>query len=348
MTDNGVDDETYSVIYAALKHPIRRRILRMLDEKELTYTQMLTTLDLDTGHLNYHLESLAELLAKTSESKYRLTEFGKAAVMLMKNIEETDTPPNKKVKIKFSKKKMLFLSHIVAIIALVLVGFFLMNISYVSVYHNGTISNADPIIIPPNGSSYGLEYINIRSFHLNTLTTHYREYYQVDIDDANVTLQVQVLESIFPQGNIPASAGESEQTWKKYYQNPEMVYNETHYSRPLYPEKIAEEKHSRVSYTIEFPLVDPHDKDLSFSNSFAVYNTTLINMGGRLVQNSSSFERYVDWPNNTGYLDKVTTSMLTERTDYPYFYYGIALIVLSAVVALLPILPMVKKKIKKK
>jgi hypothetical protein len=48
-------DETYSVIYSALKHPIRRRILRMLNDNELTYTQMLKTLDIDTGHLNYYL-----------------------------------------------------------------------------------------------------------------------------------------------------------------------------------------------------------------------------------------------------------------------------------------------------
>lgn len=63
-------DETYSVIYSALKHPVRRKILRMLKEKELTYTQILNILDIDTGHLNYYIESLGELVVKTSEGKY--------------------------------------------------------------------------------------------------------------------------------------------------------------------------------------------------------------------------------------------------------------------------------------
>jgi len=82
------DEETYSVIFAALKHPVRRRILRMLSDEELTYTQMLTELDLDTGHLNYYLESLGELLAKTDAGKYRLSEFGRAALGLMSGVEE--------------------------------------------------------------------------------------------------------------------------------------------------------------------------------------------------------------------------------------------------------------------
>ena len=57
-------EETYSVIYSALKHPIRRKILRMLSDEQLSYTQMLKELDLDTGHLNYYLESLGELVMK--------------------------------------------------------------------------------------------------------------------------------------------------------------------------------------------------------------------------------------------------------------------------------------------
>ena len=83
-------DETYSVIYRALKHPLRRRILRLLNEEELAYTQILNSLDLDTGHLNYYLESLGELVAKTSAGKYRLSDYGEAAVKLMAGVEETD------------------------------------------------------------------------------------------------------------------------------------------------------------------------------------------------------------------------------------------------------------------
>ena len=57
MTEENAD-ETYTIIYAALKHPIRRKILRMLDKEKLTYTEMLNHLDLDTGHLNYDPQKL--------------------------------------------------------------------------------------------------------------------------------------------------------------------------------------------------------------------------------------------------------------------------------------------------
>ena len=100
-------DETYSVIYAALKHPVRRRILRMLNDGELTYTQMLNKLDIDTGHLNYYLESLGELVAKTSDGKYRLSEFGQAAFNLMTGVEETEPAPRERSRSRFSKRKLL-------------------------------------------------------------------------------------------------------------------------------------------------------------------------------------------------------------------------------------------------
>ena len=127
-------DETYSVIYAALKHPVRRRILRMLNDGELTYTQMLNKLDIDAGHLNYYLESLGELVAKTPEGKYRLSEFGKAAVKLMAGVEETEPAPRDRQKVRFSKRKITRLSQVLSIAALVLVGLLLMNVSFDSSY----------------------------------------------------------------------------------------------------------------------------------------------------------------------------------------------------------------------
>jgi hypothetical protein len=39
---------------------------------------------------------------------------------------------------------------------------------------------------------------------------------------------------------------------------------------------------------------------------------------------------------------------LIEQTDYPYFYYGISLIVFAAAVALMPHLTMAARKITKK
>lgn len=140
-------DETYSVIYSELKHPIRRRILRMLNDNELTYTQMLKTLDINTGHLNYYLESLGELVVKTEEGKYRLSEFGKAAVNLMTGIEETEPAPKDRSKNRFSRRKITRISQVLSIVALVLVGALLMSMSTYSEYSNG--ATAGPLACKP-------------------------------------------------------------------------------------------------------------------------------------------------------------------------------------------------------
>jgi predicted transcriptional regulator len=87
MSDEKIDEETYSVIYSSLKHPIRRKILRMLNGQELTYSEMLETLAIDSGHLGYHLDNLGDLITHLPDGKYGLSTFGKAAVALMSGVE---------------------------------------------------------------------------------------------------------------------------------------------------------------------------------------------------------------------------------------------------------------------
>jgi DNA-binding transcriptional ArsR family regulator len=82
------DDDTYSTVFSALKHPIRRRILRIIDQSPVTYTELLNELGVENGLLNYHLDSLRELVAKDEKGMYRLSEFGGAAVSLTQRIEE--------------------------------------------------------------------------------------------------------------------------------------------------------------------------------------------------------------------------------------------------------------------
>jgi len=43
MVEDNMEEETYSLIFTSLKHPIRRRILRMLADKPLTYSEILET-----------------------------------------------------------------------------------------------------------------------------------------------------------------------------------------------------------------------------------------------------------------------------------------------------------------
>jgi DNA-binding transcriptional ArsR family regulator len=89
------DDEIYSIMFSSLKHPARRKILRMLADKQMTFSQMLDGLGVSSSHLTYHLENLGELLSKAENGHYKLSTFGEAAVTTMKIVEEAPAVPSK-------------------------------------------------------------------------------------------------------------------------------------------------------------------------------------------------------------------------------------------------------------
>jgi len=89
MSNN--DEEPYSTIFASLKHPIRRRILRMLSKQPMSFSEMTDALGVSNSFLTYHLESLSELIGKTEEGKYRLSSFGEAANATMNKVEDIPT-----------------------------------------------------------------------------------------------------------------------------------------------------------------------------------------------------------------------------------------------------------------
>jgi len=82
------EEETYSIIFTSLRHPARRKILRMLAEKPKTFSRILEELGISSSHLTYHLENLGELVTKMDDGKYKLSTFGNAAVLTMKGVEE--------------------------------------------------------------------------------------------------------------------------------------------------------------------------------------------------------------------------------------------------------------------
>lgn len=89
------DDEIYSIMFSSLKHPVRRKILRMLSDKQMTFSKMLEELGISSSHLTYHLENLGELVSKSDNGRYRLSTFGEAAVSTMKIVEEAPAIPSK-------------------------------------------------------------------------------------------------------------------------------------------------------------------------------------------------------------------------------------------------------------
>jgi len=92
---SGSEDEIYSTMFSSLKHPARRKILRMLAEKPLTFSHILEALDISSSHLTYHLDSLGVLVSKTDDGKYKLSSFGEAAVNTMKGVEEAPVTRSK-------------------------------------------------------------------------------------------------------------------------------------------------------------------------------------------------------------------------------------------------------------
>lgn len=83
-----VEEETYSIMFTSLKHPVRRKILRMLSERPRNFSRILEELGISSSHLTYHLENLRELVTKMEDGRYRLSTFGEAAVITMRGVEE--------------------------------------------------------------------------------------------------------------------------------------------------------------------------------------------------------------------------------------------------------------------
>jgi DNA-binding transcriptional ArsR family regulator len=84
----GSEEDTYSTIFASLKHPIRRRILRILFDGPQSFTDLQRSFNIESSHLTYHLDGLGSLLVKTEDGKYALSSLGEASVSTMKHVEE--------------------------------------------------------------------------------------------------------------------------------------------------------------------------------------------------------------------------------------------------------------------
>jgi DNA-binding transcriptional ArsR family regulator len=105
MSDSG--DGDYSAIFTALKHPVRRKILRMLSEKSRSFSEMLEAFKIESSHLTYHLDALGVLVSKTPDGKYRLSLIGEAATSMMYQVEEIPKTPLH-VPLLHTKSKVLF------------------------------------------------------------------------------------------------------------------------------------------------------------------------------------------------------------------------------------------------
>jgi hypothetical protein len=127
------EDEIYSTMFTSLKHPVRRKILRMLSNKPMTFMEMVDNLGVSTSHLTYHLENLGELVSKLDNGTYKLSTFGLATVSAMTGVEEApQIEPKRKWRLPL-KWKALFGTLLIAVIVLACVSTYgLMTLDKVS------------------------------------------------------------------------------------------------------------------------------------------------------------------------------------------------------------------------
>lgn len=112
----GQSEENVSKILLILSHKIRRDILIQLDEqKEQTFSELMNSLEIDTGKMSFHLRNLKQFLEQTPSGDYKLNRLGKNALHLLKDAEalsaDVDFLQNQTSQhiAKFSRRAMAFL-----------------------------------------------------------------------------------------------------------------------------------------------------------------------------------------------------------------------------------------------
>jgi len=147
------EEDTYNAIFSALKHPIRRKILRILDQAPASYTEMLNILGIETGLLNYHLDSLSSLISKDEGGKYNLSDYGRAALSLTCRVEEPSVSPG----MRASRRALMAMvvGPLILTVAVTSQAMVIPSIEYHKVHESTDYGNT---VYSPNGL-YGLEFL---------------------------------------------------------------------------------------------------------------------------------------------------------------------------------------------
>ena len=171
------EEEIYSTMFSSLKHPVRRKILRMLSQKPMTFSQMLETLGVSSSHLTYHIENLGELLTKSEEGQYKLSTFGTASVDTMKTVEEA---PAIRTRSLFSlplRWKSLFAILLIGVILLASMSYVqYASLNQLSSEHEDLESKYDQLLSWSTGTNDAITFlqdvlqIDITEYHASLLS----------------------------------------------------------------------------------------------------------------------------------------------------------------------------------
>ncbi len=116
------EEETYSTVFKALKHPVRRRILRTLSQGPQTFTDLQSSFKVNGAVLTYHLDTMKDLICKTEDSKYSLSTMGEGAIALMERVEEPPKATPTKPSHKSSRRLSILQSATIGIAVILLVS----------------------------------------------------------------------------------------------------------------------------------------------------------------------------------------------------------------------------------
>lgn len=74
--------------FKVLSHEVRVKIISLLYENiEMSYTDILHTMNLEEGDLNFHLRKMKGFVARTEKKTYRLSEYGKIAYGMLQGVD---------------------------------------------------------------------------------------------------------------------------------------------------------------------------------------------------------------------------------------------------------------------
>jgi len=112
-----VEEKRVSKILSMLSHPLRREVLLNLSEKgELSFTDLLNLLKVDTGKLSFHLRALEAFIEQTSSGKYKLSRTGENAVRMVHDIEgwaEVANAQGKENQLPLASFKQRFFAYVI-------------------------------------------------------------------------------------------------------------------------------------------------------------------------------------------------------------------------------------------
>jgi uncharacterized RDD family membrane protein YckC/DNA-binding transcriptional ArsR family regulator len=88
MTIEQINDVKTVEFFKVLSHEIRVKIISLLHENiEMSYTEILHTLNLEEGNLNFHLRKMKGFIELTEKKNYKLSDYGKISHSMLRGVD---------------------------------------------------------------------------------------------------------------------------------------------------------------------------------------------------------------------------------------------------------------------